>query len=347
MLTFENDYSTGAHPKIMAKMLETNMCPQAGYGNDEYSISAKEKIKKACDCPNAEIAFIVGGTLANAVVISSILRPHEGVVSATTVHVSTHEGGAIELTSHKVITLEQKEGKINADQLNTYLEDFYSDGNHEQAVFPGMVYVSHPTEYGTLYSKKELEDISAVCKKFSIPLYLDGARLGYGLMSSKADLTLKDIARICDVFYIGGTKVGALCGEAVIFTKNNMPTYFKTLLKQHGALLAKGRLMALQFDILFEDGLYFELGKNAVDMADKLKKLFTDRGYKLFLDSPTNQQFIILENKEMESLQKKVVFSFWEKYDQTHTVVRFATTWSTTREEIDQLAEILDAQKNK
>lgn len=341
MLTFENDYSTGAHPKILERLFETNMCPQAGYGNDDYSSSAKEKIKKACNCPDAQISFIVGGTLTNAVVISSLLKPHEGVVSATTGHVSTHEGGAIELTSHKVITLEQKNGKINAEQLKNYLFDFYADGNHEQSVFPGMVYVSHPTEYGTLYSKKELEDISAVCKEYKLPLYLDGARLGYGLMSSEADLTLDDIARICDVFYIGGTKIGALCGEAVVFTKNNMPVYFKTLLKQHGALLAKGRLMALQFDVLFEDGLYFEISKNAVEMAEKLKELFVSKGYKLFLDSPTNQQFIILENSEMEKLKEKVVFSFWEKYDDTHTVVRFATTWSTTQEDIDELAKII------
>lgn len=341
MLTFENDYSTGAHPKILEKLLETNMYPQAGYGNDDYSFSAKEKIKKACNCLDAQISFIVGGTLTNAVVISSLLKPHEGVVSATTGHVSTHEGGAIELTSHKVITLEQNNGKINAEQLKNYLFDFYADGNHEQSVFPGMVYVSHPTEYGTLYSKKELEDISAVCKEYKLPLYLDGARLGYGLMSSEADLTLEDIARICDVFYIGGTKIGALCGEAVVFTKNNMPVYFKTLLKQHGALLAKGRIMALQFDVLFEDGLYFEISKNAIDMAEKLKKLFVSKGYRLFLDSPTNQQFIILENSEMEKLKEKVVFSFWEKYDDTHTVVRFATTWSTTQEDIDELAKII------
>ncbi len=341
MLTFENDYSTGAHPLIIQKLVETNMVPQAGYGNDEYSFSAKEKIKKACNCPDAEIAFIVGGTLTNAVVISSILRPHEGVISATTGHVSTHEGGAIELTSHKVITLEQKEGKIDAIQLNTYLEDFYADGNHEQSVFPGMVYVSHPTEYGTLYSKKELEAISNVCKKYSLPLYLDGARLGYGLMSSASDMTLEDIARICDVFYIGGTKIGALCGEAVVFTKKNMPPYFKTLLKQHGALLAKGRIMALQFDVLFENGLYFDISRNAVVMAEKLKEMFVSRGYKLFLDSPTNQQFIILENEEMKKLQEKVVFSFWEKYDENHTVVRFATTWSTTQEDLDKLSEIL------
>lgn len=341
MLTFENDYSTGAHPNIIKRLTETNFIPQAGYGNDEYAASAKEKIRKACKCPNAQIAFIVGGTLTNAVVISSLLRPHEGVVSATTGHISTHEGGAIELTSHKVLTLDQKDGKINAHQLDTYLGDFFADGNHEQAVFPGMVYVSHPTEYGTLYSKKELEDISVVCKKFNLPLYLDGARLGYGLMSNASDMDLSDIAQLCDVFYIGGTKIGALCGEAVVFTKNNMPTYFKTLLKQHGALLAKGRIMSIQFDELFTDDLYFEISKNAIVMAEKLKKLFLDKGYKLFLDSPTNQQFIILENDEMEKLKEKVVFSFWEKYDDTHTVVRFATTWSTTQADVDALAAIL------
>lgn len=341
MLTFENDYSTGAHPKILEKLVETNMVPQAGYGNDEYAESAKEKIKKACNCPDAEIAFIVGGTLTNAVVISSVLKPHEGVISATTGHVSTHEGGAIELNSHKVLTLEQKSGKINACQLKNYLVDFYNDGNHYQSVYPGMVYISHPTEYGTLYSKKELEDISAVCKEYNLPLYLDGARLGYGLMSKNSDLTLEDIARLCDIFYIGGTKIGALCGEAVVYTKKNMPVYFKTLLKQHGALLAKGRLMAIQFEVLFDNGLYFEISKNAIDMAEKLKELFISRGYKLFLDSPTNQQFIILENKKMEELKEKVVFSFWEKYDEEHTVVRFATTWSTTEDEIRRLAEII------
>ena len=341
MLTFENDYSTGAHPLIIQKLTESNFVSQKGYGNDEYAASAKEKIKKACACPHAEIAFIVGGTLTNAVVISSLLRPHEGVISATTGHVSTHEGGAIELTSHKVITLEQKEGKISPENLAQYLEDFYNDGNHEQSVFPGMVYVSHPTEYGTLYTKAELEKISSICKSYSIPLYLDGARLGYGLMSKKSDLTLEDIARITDVFYIGGTKVGALCGEAVVFTKNNMPTYFKTLLKQHGALLAKGRLMSIQFDVLFENGLYFELSKNAIEMAEKLKELFVSRGYKLFIDSPTNQQFIIMDNEEMKRLEEKVVFSFWEKYDERNTVVRFATTWSTTEDDINALAEIL------
>ena len=341
MLTFENDYSTGAHPLILKKLAETNLVPQPGYGNDEYGDSAKAKIRKACGCPDADIAFIVGGTLTNAVVISTFLKPHEGVISATTGHVSTHEGGAIELNSHKVLTLEHKEGKISADNLSQYLEDFYNDGNHYQSVFPGMVYVSHPTEYGTLYTKAELEAISAVCKRYSLPLYLDGARLGYGLMSKKSDLTLEDVARITDVFYIGGTKIGALCGEAVVFTNNNMPEYFKTLLKQHGALLAKGRLMSIQFDVLFENGLYFEISKNAIDMAEKLKELFVSRGYKLFIDSPTNQQFIILENEEMKKLQEKVVFSFWEKYDDTHTVVRFATTWSTTEEDINALAEIL------
>lgn len=345
MLTFENDYSTGAHPLILKKLTETNMVPQAGYGNDNYTKSATEKIKKACDCPEAEVSFIVGGTLTNAVVISSLLMPHEGVISATTGHISTHEGGAIELTSHKVIPLEQKEGKISADALKSYLSDFYADSNHYMAVYPGMVYISHPTEYGALYSKAELEAISGVCHEYSIPLYIDGARLGYGLMSRKSDLTLPDIAKYSDVFYIGGTKIGALCGEAVVFTKKNMPKHFKTLLKQHGALLAKGRVMAVQFDVLFENNLYFEISKNAIDMAEKLKELFVSKGYKLFLDSPTNQQFIIMDNTEIESLSDKVVFSFWEKYDETHSVVRFATTWSTTGEDIDKLARILEESK--
>ncbi len=341
MLSFENDYSEGAHEKILQRFLETNLEQAPGYGNDPYCDSAKEKIRVACECPDAEIFFLVGGTQTNAVVIDSVLQAYEGVVSAQTGHVNAHEAGAIEYTGHKVLPIPQYEGKMKASDLEAYLKTFWHDDSHEHMVFPGMVYISHPTEYGTLYSKQELTDLSNVCRSYNIPLYLDGARLGYGLMSKQTDVTLPMIADLCDVFYIGGTKVGALCGEAVVFTKKNMPKYFLTHVKQHGALLAKGRLAGVQFDTLFTDGLYFEISKHAIEMAELLKQGFAEKGYPFFLDSPTNQQFIILEDEKMKVLQEQVRFSFWEKLDDTHTVVRFATSWATPKENIDKLMKLL------
>jgi len=341
MLRFENDYSEGAHEKVLQHLIHTNMESLSGYGTDKYTESAKEKIRKACACPEADIYFLVGGTQTNATVIDAMLQQYEGVVAATTGHVSQHEAGAIETSGHKVLQLEQKEGKLSADVLQQYLETFFGDENRDHMVFPGMVYISHPTEYGTLYNKSELESISKVCGKFQIPLYLDGARLGYGLMSEGTDVTLADIARYCDVFYIGGTKVGALCGEAVVFTKNNTPKQFVTIIKQHGALLAKGRLTGVQFDALFTDDLYIEISKNAIDKANVLKQAFHDKGYTFFIDSPTNQIFIVLEDDKLKKLQEQVVVSFWEKADDTHTVVRFATSWATTDEDVEKLIQLL------
>ena len=341
MLSFESDYIEGAHPKILETLAKTNMECLSGYGADAYTKSAKEKIADACALPDAQIAFLTGGTQTNQIVIDTMLHQYEGVVAAQSGHVSVHEAGAIEFTGRKVLTLPAHDGKIDASELDSYISDFYNDGNHEHMVFPGMVYISHPTEYGTLYSKKELTEISKVCRKHKIPLFLDGARLGYGLMSKQADLTLADIAELCDVFYIGGTKVGALCGEAVVFTKKNMPLHFEHLVKKHGALLAKGRLLAIQFDTLFTDNLYFEISRNAIDRAEELKNLFLKKGYKFFIDSPTNQQFVILENNKLKELQKNVKFSFWGKYDDTHTVVRFATSWATTSEKITELEKLL------
>lgn len=341
MLNFESDYIEGAHPKILEKLVETNFHAVSGYGVDEYSISAKNKIAAACKCPDAQISFITGGTQTNQLVIDTMLKPYEGVVAAQTGHVSVHEAGAIEYTGHKVLTIPGYEGKMKAEDLNKYLQDFMDDGNHEHMVFPGMVYISFPTEYGTLYSKKELTDISEVCHKFNLPLFADGARLGYGLASSQCDVTLPELAELCDVFYIGGTKVGALCGEAVVFTKKNEPAHFVNLIKKHGALLAKGRLNGVQFDTLFTDNLYFDIAANAIKQAEKIKAAFVKSGYKLLLDSPTNQQFIILENSQMETLSKKVKFSFWEKVDETHTAVRFATSWATTDEKVDELLKLI------
>ena len=341
MLAFENDYSEGAHEKVLQRLLETNMEHLPGYGTDHYCESAKEKIKEACGCPDADVQFIVGGTQTNQIVISTMLKPYEGVIAAETGHVSTHEAGAIECMGHKVLTLPHEAGKIEADVLDDWLHSFYEDENHEHMVFPGMVYISHPTEYGTLYTKGELAELSAVCSQYGLPLYLDGARLGYGLAAEGTDVTLKDVAEYCDVFYIGGTKVGALCGEAVVFTKENIPLHFTTMVKQRGALLAKGRLLGIQFDALFTDNLYSEISRNAIVTADRLKQILKEKRYEFYIDSPTNQIFVILENEKMKRLKQNVVFSFWEKKDEDHTVVRFATSWATRMEDVEKLAALL------
>ncbi len=343
MLSFESDYTEGAHEAILRRLAETNLEQWPGYGGDFYSERAAEKIRQACGCPQAQVFFLVGGTQANLVVIDALLQSYEGVVAAKTGHVSVHEAGAIEYTGHKVLELAQKEGKICGEDLQKFLESFWQDESHEHMVFPGMVYISHPTEYGTLYTKEELVRLSEICRRFHIPLYLDGARLGYGLAGQGTDVTLPLIAQACDVFYIGGTKVGALCGEAVVFTKNNKPRHFLTTVKQHGALLAKGRLLGLQFDTLFTGGLYFEVSRHAIAMAQRLKEGFQKRGYTFYLESPTNQQFVVLENQEMERLKKKVRFGFWEKLDESHTVVRFATSWATKPEDVDTLMGLLDS----
>ena len=340
-LFFVNDYGEGCHPKVLEKLMETNMEHLAGYGSDKYCESAKKKIRKTCECPEADIWFISGGTQTNAIVISALLKSYEGVVSAVTGHINGHEAGAVEHLGRKVLPLPQHEGKICACELKEMLRTFYGDANHEHMVFPGMVYISHPTEYGTLYTKEELTAISNVCREYDIPLFMDGARMGYGLMSYQTDVTLADIAKLCDVFYIGGTKVGALCGEAVVFTRGNMPRHFLAIVKQNGALLAKGRLMGVQFDTLFTDNLYFDISRHAIDMAEELKKVFREKGYRFFIDSPTNQQFIVLENEKMQALSQHVDFSFWEKLDDNHTVVRFAASWATKKEDIDKLALLL------
>lgn len=341
MLSFENDYSEGAHERVLQRLAETNMEQLSGYGNDEYCESAKEKIRYACECPDADIWFLSGGTQTNAVVIDSLLTSYEGVIAAETGHISTHEAGAIESAGHKVLTLTQHQGKIRSDELEAFLRTFWEDENHEHMVFPGMVYISHPTEYGTLYSLSELEDLFGICRAYRIPLYMDGARLGYGLMSHEATVTLPDIARLCDVFYIGGTKVGALCGEAVVFTKNNTPKHFLTTIKQHGALMAKGRLLGVQFDTLFTENLYWEISRRAIATAELLKQGFHRKGIPFYLESPTNQQFVILENEQMENLKEQVRFSFWQRFDENRTVARFCTSWATKVSDIEKLMALL------
>lgn len=343
MLSFESDYIEGAHPKILETLTKTNFEQLSGYGHDKYCQSAAEKILSACKLSNDEgkVHFISGGTQTNQIVIDCVLRQFEGVVAAKTGHVSIHEAGAIEYSGHKVLALPSHNGKMDANELNDFVQTFYADGNAEHMVFPGMTYISFPTEYGTLYTKSELSAIYEVCKKYKMPLFIDGARLGYALASDSCDVTLPELAKLCDVFYIGGTKVGALCGEAVVFTKNNEPLHFENLIKKHGALLAKGRLLGIQFDTLFTDNLYFEISRNAILCANRLKEILAQKGCKFLFDSPTNQQFVILENQKMAELSKNVRFSFWEKYDANHTVVRFATSWATKQENVEKLAEFL------
>lgn len=340
MISFECDYNVGAHPKILEAFIKTNLERAPGYGKDPYTQSAAQKICKVCG-GNVDVRFLTGGTQTNRIVIDSMLGSHEGVIAATSGHINAHEAGAIEASGHKVLALPGREGKLIAEDVEKFVKNFYADESYEHMVFPGMVYISHPTEYGTLYTKAELEALSKVCRERGLPLFLDGARLGYGLMSYQTDVTLKDIVELCDVFYIGGTKVGALCGEAVVFTRNNAPKHFFTQIKQNGALLAKGRLLGVQFDTLFTDDLYFQISRHAIDMAEKLKEIFKKKGYPFFIDSPTNQQFFIMENEKIEQLRSQVRFEIWEKYDETHSVVRFVTSWATTEEEIEFLVKII------
>ena len=341
MISFENDYAEGAHPAVLQRLLETNLIQQPGYGADCWSQSAREKIRLACGAPDADVHFIVGGTQTNAVVIGTVLASYEGVIAAETGHINVHEAGAIEYTGHKVLTLPQYEGKIRADDLDAFLKAFYADGTHEHMVFPGMVYISHPTEYGTLYSRSELAAISRVCRAGGIPLFVDGARLGYGLTSPDTDVDLPFLASVCDVFYIGGTKVGALCGEAVVFPRGNAPKHFITMVKQRGAMVAKGRLLGVQFDTLFTDDLYRTVSAHAIRLAMKLREGFKAKGYPLLLDSPTNQQFVILTNEQFARLERDFRFCVWEPVDGGHTAVRFATSWATREEDVDALLAAL------
>ncbi len=341
MLHFENDYLAGAHPAILKRFAETNFEALSGYGFDTYSDLAKKKIAAACGDETYQVEFLTGGTQTNVVVISTMLKDYESVISAKTGHLNGHEAGAMEYTGHKIYAIPSYEGKITSSDLRDFLVGFHSDSSKEHAPCPGMVYISYPTEYGTLYSKKELEDIGKVCREYELPLFIDGARLGYGLMSTSCDLTLPELAKLCDVFYIGGTKVGALCGEAVVFTKNNRPKHFLTSVKRRGALIAKGRLISVQFDTLFTDDLYFEISRHALRMADILKEMLTEKGYEFYIDSPTNQQFVVVDNQKLAEISEKVVVSVWEALDGDRSVIRLATSWSTTEEDLMALKDLL------
>jgi len=340
-VSFESDYITGAHPEILKRLSETNTEVLTGYGTDIYTESAKEKIKRACNCSDAEVFFVSGGTQTNAVVISTMLKSYEGVISCDTGHIHVHEAGAVEYTGHKVIALKGKNGKLIPKNVSDYIKAFYKDPSCTHMAYPGMVYISHPTEYGTLYTKSELQELSEICREYKIPLFMDGARLGYGLMSDDTDVTLEDVAKLCDVFYIGGTKMGALCGEAVVFTGNSAPACFMTMVKQRGAMLAKGRLLGVQFDALFTDDLYFKIGKHGIETAKKLKEVLKNKGYELYMDSHTNQQFPVVSNKKLSELDGLLGYSLWERLDSEHSVIRLATCWSTTDDDIYALEELL------
>ncbi len=340
-LNFASDYLEGAHPAILQRLLETNLLRTPGYGADAFTASAREKIRAACEAPEAAVYFLAGGTQTNAVVIDALLRPYQGVVAADTGHIAAHEAGAIEAGGHKVLPLPQSLGKLGADTLSDFLKGFWADENHEHMVLPGMVYLSQPTEYGTLYSLSELKAIHAVCAEYRIPLYVDGARLACALGSPANDVTLPDMARLCDAFYIGGTKCGALFGEAVVFPRPGLVPHFFTLVKQHGALLAKGRIAGLQFDTLFTDGLYLALGRSAVAAADRIRAALAEKGYSLALPTPTNQIFLLLDDARLAALASRVEMSFWEKTADGRTVMRIATSWATEAEDVEKLIGVL------
>jgi len=339
MIRFNCDYLEGTHPRILQALTETNMVQTCGYSEDEYCEAAREAIKKVCKCEDAAVHFLVGGTQANLTVISSILRPHQAVLSVKEGHVNAHETGAIEATGHKVMTIEGKDGKITGNQIREQYKLHWEDGAHEHITQPKMVYISNPTELGTIYSKAELEAIRKACDDCNLYLYLDGARLGYGLASKENDLTMEDIAKNCDVFYIGGTKVGALFGEAVVITNKALQEDFRYIMKQKGGMLAKGRLLGIQFLELFKDGLYFEISEHAMRMAELLRDGFTELGYKFYANSPTNQQFVIVSDEKLKELDEKYSYEYQMRYNETHSVVRFCTSWATKEEHVRQLIE--------
>ena len=340
-LYFMSDYMEGARPEILRRLVETNLEKSPGYGTDAYSEAAREKIRAAVGVNDADVYFLVGGTQANATVIDAMLASWQGVVAARTGHINVHEAGAVEFSGHKVIELEQQNGKLSAQTVKKYLDAYFGDMNRDHVVMPGLVYISQPTELGTLYSLKELKALSRVCRKAGVRLYLDGARLAYALACPENDVTLKDIARLCDAFYIGGTKCGALFGEAVVFPKKGSVPHFFTIVKQHGALLAKGRIAALQFDALFTDGLYETVGKNAIDAANRIRKALVEKGYRFAIDTPTNQIFVVLDEETDARLSEGAELDFWEKLEDGRVIKRIATSWATTEEDVERLIGML------
>ena len=337
MIRFYCDYAEGAHPAILEKLAQTNLEQTEGYGEDHFCQEARARIQTLCEAPQADVHFLVGGTQANLTVIAATLRPHEGVIATDTAHISSHETGSIEATGHKVLTVPNEDGKLTAAQVEAYWAAHQADETKEHTVKPGMVYISNPTELGTLYTLEELEALSAVCRSHGLPLYLDGARLGYGLAAEDNTLTLPDLARLCDVFYIGGTKQGALFGEAVVILQPRLKEDFRYLIKQRGGMLAKGRLLGIQFLTLFEDGLYLRLARHADELADLLREGLEKAGCPLLVHSRTNLVFPVLPDKAIEKLKEKYSFSHYQRVDEDHCAVRFCTSWATKREHVEAL----------
>ncbi len=340
MRTFECDYTEGVHPQILAALTETNMEQMSGYGFDPYTARAAERIKTACSAPDAVVTFLTGGTQTNMIVIDLLLESFEGVISPKTGHINVHEAGAIEFTGHKVLALKENDGVLDVDALEAYLKTFYADATHEHMVRPGLIYLTHPTEYGTLYTKAQMQRVRALCDAYGMKLYVDGARLGYALGCPENDITLADLAALCDAFSIGGTKLGLLCGEAVVFPKE-APKMLLSQVKRHGGLLAKGRVLGVQFDAMFTAGLYEAIGKEAIRHAHRIREILLKKGYPLAWNSPTNQQFIILSDAEAEKLRTFVGFDLWGRADAGHWIARFTSSWSTTDRDVDELENTL------
>ena len=343
MLQFDSDYMEGAHPLILERLSAMNLEKNVGYGLDPYCDSARAKIREACQAPDANVQFLVGGTQTNMLVIDAMCRFNDGVLAATSGHINVHESGAVEACGHKVIPVAAVDGKIDIPALKTYLQAFYQETSEvgiEHYVMPRAIYISSPTELGTLYTLAELQELRDIADTYGLYLFMDGARMGYGLMADAADVTLPDIARLCDVFYIGGTKVGALFGEAVVVTNPEIELS-RGLIKHRGAMLAKGWLLGVQFDTLFTEGLYFKIARNAVAQAMKIKQVLEEKGYKAFVNSPTNQQFYEIDNATLERLRPHVNYSYIAPTDATHSVVRFCTSWATTDEQVDALLALL------
>lgn len=341
MIYFNSDYTAGAHAEVLDALVRTNLEHTIGYGLDPYTAEAKALIRKAIGCDDAKVIFLVGGTQTNATAIDGILARHEGVLAADSGHIAVHEAGAIEASGHKVLTLPEYSGKVRAEDVERNISEFYRDDTYQHMVAPGMLYISQPTEYGTIYSLGELEALSSVCRRYNIPLYIDGARMGYGLMADGADFTLRDIARLADVFYIGGTKCGALFGEALVVTNRALLKNLFPLVKQHGALLAKGRLLGLQFGALFRDGLYERICGDAVGLALRLREIMREAGYEVVIESPTNQQFFRLPNDVIDRLRKSVSFDYWGPRGAESSIVRFVTSWATTEADIVEMERLI------
>lgn len=341
MIRFESDYTEGCAPEILTRLVETNFEQTPGYSTDAYCESAREKIRSACGAPDADVHFLVGGTQANLTLIAAALRPHQGVIAVPTGHINVHETGAIENTGHKVLALPSENSRVNAGTVRSYCRAHYADSSFEHIVQPGMIYISHPTECGELYTLAELRALREVCDEYGLLLYADGARLGYALAAEENDITLHDLYALTDAFYIGGTKVGTLFGEAMVLRNPALKKDFRYLIKQHGGMFAKGRLLGIQFDVLFTDGLYERLGANGIRQALRIKEAFRNAGCSFFIDSVTNQQFPILPDDKLQKLQERFAFTFWEKVGEDRSAVRVCTGWATRTEDVDALLEAI------